>query len=330
MIDRSFDLPLGDPRYGRNHLAPGSIAIEHSYSELASDCLRLDCEVLGPEASPADQRKAANAEVRRLVRQEYGQAALDGFDEHAEPWRANHSSPTWATFLGAAFDQRGLAAVKVYYELGRRREILPSGLRHLARMAKTALPCGLRPALVAIGSNRHRGSKSVYFRPRDDFQLGDLKPMMRRFGIEHQFPSLLATAATLVGPSTTISRHWAMMRLREVDQGFELKLEIGARELPKTAREIQRLIERLLAERPDSQRSLRRWMEAMTPEGYDTPGTISVVSMRVTPRLSARLNVYFCPNGYGLERARITESAVPIGEAESQSAGRSRQPGTDV
>ena len=50
LIDRTFDLPPGDPRYGKNALLPGHLPIEHSFSETARGSLRLDMEPLGPMA----------------------------------------------------------------------------------------------------------------------------------------------------------------------------------------------------------------------------------------------------------------------------------------
>ena len=59
IIDRSFNLPVGDPRYGRNALLPGSLPLEHSFSEAASHALRFDMEPLGPDASPWSRRWAS-------------------------------------------------------------------------------------------------------------------------------------------------------------------------------------------------------------------------------------------------------------------------------
>src|SRR5260370_7712510 len=52
MIDRSFDLPLGDPRYAKNELTPGSFPLEHSFSEMMGNAPRLALEPLGPQPPP--------------------------------------------------------------------------------------------------------------------------------------------------------------------------------------------------------------------------------------------------------------------------------------
>ena len=80
MIDRSFDLPLGDPRYGKNELTPGSFPLEHSFSEMMGNSLRLDMEPLGPQASPSARQQEAGREMRRLVQSTFGRPALAWFD----------------------------------------------------------------------------------------------------------------------------------------------------------------------------------------------------------------------------------------------------------
>src|SRR6266508_2153882 len=87
LLDRSFELPLGDPRYGKNALAPGCLPMEHSFSETAAGSLRLDLEPLGPAASPLGRRQEASREMRRLVNSAYGRNALSWFDERSEPFR---------------------------------------------------------------------------------------------------------------------------------------------------------------------------------------------------------------------------------------------------
>ena len=52
LLDRSFELPAGDPRYGNNALLPGHLPLEHSFSETAQGALRLDFEPLGPLITP--------------------------------------------------------------------------------------------------------------------------------------------------------------------------------------------------------------------------------------------------------------------------------------
>src|SRR5262245_12693513 len=89
LIDRSFDLPLGDPRYGHNELTPGHMPLEHSFSEMAGTALRLDMEPLGPQASPHARQQEASREMRRVVQSSLGEGALRWFDERSEQWRGN-------------------------------------------------------------------------------------------------------------------------------------------------------------------------------------------------------------------------------------------------
>src|SRR5688572_25380073 len=87
LLDRSFDLPIGDPRYGNNALMPGAMPLEHYFSEVQAGALRLDMEPLGPNASPLSKRQEASREMRRLVHGAYGKEALTWFDRQSEPFR---------------------------------------------------------------------------------------------------------------------------------------------------------------------------------------------------------------------------------------------------
>ncbi len=300
LFDRTFELPLGDPQYGNNALVPGSLPIEHSYSELAGDTLRFDMEPLGPQASALGRRNEASRELRRLVHTAYGEDALEWFDQRSEPWRGSQipGDANFGAFFGAAFDSDGLQEAKVYYELGPGEiEGLPPNLRHAARLAMQHVP-GLIPLFVSIGCGRHRGVQRVYFTHRGDLRLLDLEPLMHRLGIGHQLPGLLSAVGLILGGRFTIPEGAIVLGLRDTSKGMELKLEILMPGIPEPPREMHGLINMHLAQRPDAQRSFRHWMQAMTPDEYRSPGDISVVSARVTPVTGARLNVYFRPVGY--------------------------------
>ena len=146
LIDRTFDLSLGDPRYGNNSLLPGSLPLEYSFSELSGNALRLDLEPLGPHASPAARRQEASREMRSLVQRYYGRPALHWFDQQSEPWRGSHvnGAARFGAFFGAAYDDAGLQEGKVYYELGH------DGLEGLPPNLPKASPVQVR---YGVGSN---------------------------------------------------------------------------------------------------------------------------------------------------------------------------------
>src|SRR5574338_1559005 len=79
LLDRSFRLPLGDPRYGENVLTPGHFPLEHSFTEVASNSLRLDMEPLGPGATPLSRAQEAGREARRIISGSFGSSALKWF-----------------------------------------------------------------------------------------------------------------------------------------------------------------------------------------------------------------------------------------------------------
>src|SRR5579864_8122807 len=68
LLERTFALPEGDPRYAANSLTPGAAPLEPSFSELEPGVLRFTVEPLGPQAGPMDRRDEATREMRRLVR----------------------------------------------------------------------------------------------------------------------------------------------------------------------------------------------------------------------------------------------------------------------
>ncbi|MEM7307051.1 MAG: hypothetical protein AAF682_10300 [Planctomycetota bacterium] len=306
LLDRTFELPLGDPRYGNNALVPGSMPLEHSFSEVAGQSLRLDLEPLGPGAAPISRRNEANREMRRLVQQSFGKRALDWFDERSEPWRGADlaGNASFGAFFGAGFDGRGLQEAKVYYELGPGQlEELPPNLRHATRTAMASLP-GLQPLFVSVGCGRARGSQRVYFTHRGDLRLLELEPLMNRLGIGRQLPSLLTSIGLVLGGRFVLPEGAVVLGLRDTSKGMEMKLEILLSGVSDPPREMHGLIKMHLAQRPESHRAFQQWFQAMTPDEFANPGDISVVSARVTPAAGARLSVYFRPVGYDAAPSR--------------------------
>ncbi|MGE5047951.1 MAG: hypothetical protein ACM3PC_05245 [Deltaproteobacteria bacterium] len=309
LLDRSFELPAGDPRYGRNSLAPGSMPIEHSFSELASGTLRLDMEPLGPLATPASRQQEVSREMRRLVQQNYGRQALAWFDERSEPWRSGriNGAARFGAWFGAGFDEGGLHEAKVYYELpDGGLDDLPPNLQHASRVAMACLP-RLQPIFTSIAAGRAQGAQRIYFFHRGDLRLLDLEPLMNRLGIGHQLPGLLTAVGLILGGRFTLPEGSVVLALRETSRGMEMKLEILLPGIADPPREMHGLIQMHLAQRPDSQRALRNWIQAMSlDDGAETCGQISVVSVRVSPQVGSRLTLYFRPTGYerGPSRSR--------------------------
>ncbi len=300
LIDRTFDLPLGDPRYGSNALAPGRVPLEHSFSELAANALRLALEPLGPTASPMARRNEAGREMRRLVQGTYGGPALEWFDERSEPFRGGQiaGDARFGAWFGAAFDESGMSEAKVYYELGRDGlAALPPNLQHAGQIAMSCLP-GLVPVFTSIACGRTQGSQRLYFLHRGELKLLDLEPLMHRLGIGHQLPSLLGAVGLILGGRFVLPDGGALLGLRDTSRGIELKLELLVPLIPDPPEQMPELIQLHLGQRPESQRAFRHWVQAMTPDAFGVPGRLSVVSVRVSPRVGSRLSLYFHPVGY--------------------------------
>jgi hypothetical protein len=300
LLDRSFELPLGDPRYGNNALAPGCLPLEHSFSELAAGSLRVDLEPLGPTASPIGRRQEASREMRRLVNASFGEGALGWFDQRSEPFRGGQipGNARFGAWFGGAWDEAGLQEAKVYYELGPDQlGDLPPNLQHAAQVAMSCLP-GLVPIFTAIAAGRSQGSQRLYFFHRGALRLLDLEPMMHRLGIGHQLPSLLGAVGLILGGRFVLPEGAAILGLRDTSRGMELKLELLVPAIPDPPEQMGELIQMHMGQRPESQRAFRHWMQAMTPDAYGAPGRLSVVSVRVNPQMGSRLSLYFHPVGY--------------------------------
>jgi hypothetical protein len=312
LIDRSFELPIGDPRYRRNHLTPGSMPLEHSFTETAANALRLDMQPLGPEASPHARQQEAGREMRRIVGDSFGHGALRWFDERSEAWRGSRidSRSRFGAWFGAGFDEAGVQEAKVYYETGPDQlDQLPPNLQHAARVAMACLP-GLVPIFTSIACGRARGAQRLYFFHRGDLRLLDLESLLQRLGIGHQLPGLLSSVGLVLGGRFVLPEGSVILGLRDTQRGLELKLDVLVAGVPDPPEQMHGLIQMLLAERPQMRRALDQWMQAMTPDEFKTPGDISVVSFRVRPDLPSRLSVYLRPVGYDAAPTR-SRSAAP-------------------
>jgi hypothetical protein len=311
LLDRTFELPIGDPRYGNNALLPGYLPLETSFSETARDALRLDMEPLGPLATPHSRVHEVSRETRRLVASQYGNGALRWFDERSEPFRGSrlHGGARFGAWFGAAFDQQGLQETKVYYELGPSGvDELPPTLRHVCRVAQACLP-RLVPIFTSISCNRSQGNQRVYFYHQGDLRLLDLEPLMHQLGIGHQLPSILTAVGLILGGRFVLPEGSVVIALRDTGKGIEMKVEILLPSVPDPPREMHGLIQLHLSQRPDSQQALEQWLRAMAPEEQRSVGDMTVVSVRVTPSTGARLTLYFRPSGYEQTSSRSREGA---------------------
>src|SRR5436309_12294030 len=81
LLDKTFSLPAGDPRYAANSLTPGAAPLEPSFSETEPRVLRFTLKPLGPCAGSVDRRDESTREMLRLATDFFGREALHWFDE---------------------------------------------------------------------------------------------------------------------------------------------------------------------------------------------------------------------------------------------------------
>ena len=297
LIDRTFRLPDDDVSYARNALTPGAVPYEPSFSETEPDTLRFTIEPRGPGAPPVARRDEATREMRRLVQPVFGREALRWFDSRSEEWRGfgGLGWMNYGAWFGSAFDEDGLYAAKIYYELlPTQIEALSPGLSMLTRQVMAEMP-SLMPIFTSIGCKRESGSQRVTFLHRGKLAVSALGPMMNRLGIGHQLPSLMRIVGVALGGRFELPDGGVLVGVRETADGAELKLEILLAAIPDLPARFLDLLKLGLAERPRQLAALSRWLEAFGMEEAREQGHFSVLSIRVNPNSPARISLYVRP-----------------------------------
>lgn len=297
LIERTFYRPDDDLAYADNRLSPGAVPFEPSFSEAEPDTLRFTIEPLGPGASPLARRDEATREMRRLVAPFFGREALHWFDERSEEWRGfgGLGWMNYGAWFGSAFDEDGLYAAKIYYELAPKQiDALAPRLARLTRMAMAEMP-SLSPIFTSIGCKKDAGSQRVTFLHRGPLALTALGPLMNRLGIGHQLPSLMRVVGVALGGRFELPNGGVLVGLRDTAEGVELKLEILLAALPDLPARFLDLLRLGLAERPRQVAALERWLAAFGVDDASEQGHFSVLSVRVTPRSPARISLYVRP-----------------------------------
>ena len=312
LIDRTFSRRDDDAAYADNRLAPGAVPYEPSFSEAEPNFLRFTIEPLGPGASPVSRRDEATREMRRLVGPLFGNDALRWFDSRSEEWRGfgGLGWMNYGAWFGSAFDEDGLYAAKVYYELlPSQIEALSPGLARLTRHVMDEMP-GLMPIFTSIGCKRDAGSQRVTFLHRGALALSALGPLMNRLGIGHQLPSLMRAVGVALGGRFELPNGGVLIGVRETPEGVELKLEALLSALPDLPARFLDLLRLGLAERPRQIAALDRWLGAFGVGDANEPGQFSVLSVRVTPKSAARISLYVRPIEFELREQLEEQRAL--------------------
>lgn len=297
LLDRTFELPEGDPRYARNSLMPGAAPLEPSFSEREPQALRFTLQPLGPQSSPTDRRAEATREMRRLVGSQFGPRALHWFDERSEQWRGmgSRAGLDYGAFFGSGYDGQGLQSSKIYYELTPGQV---SGFPHMLDGVvrdTTNLVQGLQPLFTTITCRRRSGHQRATFLHRGPLKLSELQPLCERLGLSHQLPSLMRVLGLTLGGRFELPADSTVVAVGSSDDGPELKVEVLLGRLPDVPESFFQLLQMGLAERPKELRALSRWLQAFSPGDDGWPGNPSVLSVRVSRQRSATVTLYLRP-----------------------------------
>src|SRR5262245_31528337 len=228
LLERTFSLPEGDPRYANNALTPGAAPLEPSYSELQPGTLRFNLQPLGPDASGTDRRDEATREMRRLVDIFFGREALRWFDEESEPWRGlgTGSNLTYGAFFGTSYDRDGLYDSKVYYEAGPGTiHSLPASLFGLVSTTLTVMP-QLRPLFTTIAAGRDLGSQRITFAHRQPLRVADLQPLLDALGLGHRMPGLLQILGLALGGRFDLPQNSTLIGVGLAPDGPEIEVYV--------------------------------------------------------------------------------------------------------
>lgn len=248
---------------------------------------------LANPGSPEDRASIATQAMEEMTGRNFGSQALNWFQAQS---RGADSGAVESGMFGSSFDRSGPTEAMVAYRWGPGTlEGLPAGLYELALVSMQALP-GLRPAISTIRCGRTSGSQQMSFEVSGPLPLTDLKPLMDRLGLGQQHASLTSACAFILGARFTLPPDAAMITLRPTRVGVELRLDINLELIPDLPPQLLGLLQLQLAERPRSLRALDRWLAALTPDGYDGPGSFSVLSVLVRPDLPARVALYLRPS----------------------------------
>jgi hypothetical protein len=320
LIQRTFPLPAGDPRYAANTLTPGAAPLEPSFSEQDSNALRFTIEPLGPEASPVARRDEGTREMRRLVGPLFGAQALRWFDQRSEEWRSRNGtgSLNYGAFFGTSYDQNGLRASKIYYEMSPGQiNALPVTLANLTRLATEAMPA-LWPLFTSITCREDSGSQRTTFLHRGPLRLNALTPLMERLGLSHQLPGLMQLFGLALGGRFELPEQSVLLGLGETPEGPELELYVMLGMLPDLPPKFLDLLALGLSERPRELKALGRWLRAFTPEKQDWPGNFSILSVRTTPRSAPRVSLYLRPIEFEIGQRLDDIPAINFDEEEEE------------
>ncbi len=276
-------------------------------------------EPLGHGANHADQKDLATAATRSVIAADMGAEAANWFDARTEPFRARHTS--FNTAFGANFatavDGHGVVEASATYGWGPdMTSHFPDTIIQMVNIAQQALPV-LVPFYTTIRCGRAAGGQQITFDISREISFEDLKPLMLAFGLEQRHGGLTTLGAYTLGARYKLPARSSTLTLLRSGDKIEMRLDINLDALPDAPQVLLPLLRLPMGERPTSQASFDRWLTALTPDGYNGPGSVTVLSIRVRSDMPARLAVFLRPIGFeqseGVEITPALETAA-VGE----------------
>jgi hypothetical protein len=305
LLDGALPMPSGDPAYRSRR------AFEPRFSETSSGSLAFSVQV--PENGPAGSGgvSAASREVRHLLGSNFGRQALLWFDRNTDRPRSMASDGDSATVV-SAFDRDGFREAQVTYLWGPWfTDGLPPLARKVGETVLTTVP-GAEPAFTTVRAARQSGSQAMTFRLTSELPLASLRPMMDQLGLGQQHQSLMTAVAFALGARYTLPAGCCLLTFRPMRHGIELRLDVDLELVPDLPDNIADLLALELSERPRSLHALEHWVAAFSPEGEESPGSLSVLSVTVRPDMAARLSLHIRPRVVS-DAAPSEPEPVPVG-----------------
>jgi len=297
IIEDSFAYPLGDRRYAHSHLTPGAPGWLPEFATARPKSLSFSLEPLGPDASGADRRDMATREMRRLVHDNFGGAALNWIDKATEGERgiARPQQLNYGAFFGSSFDSGGLQAATVTYEGGNGN--LGAVNPHLARLIGSAMSTmpGLRPVFTTLVAGRDYGSQWVTFLLTNGFRLSEMQPMLDELGLGERLANILQVVGVALGGRFDLPPGSTLVAFGRGPEGPELELQIMLDAIPDVPPNFLQLLTMNLRERPRELGALERFLEAFTPDDNVWPGRFSILGIRIGPNGPPKVSLFLRP-----------------------------------
>jgi hypothetical protein len=320
-LDEQLDVPYGEPT--------DDTPLSTHFSEQTPEHLNFVMRATGQGVTGADRIASASHAMSHVVDRHFGRAARHWLDNQLEPIRSqdNSRSASWGAAFGSAFDRAGLAESYVHCEWGPGlMDALPGPLHRIARLALEAMP-GLRPVIMSVRCGRAAGAQQLSFESERPMSLPALQPLMDQLGLAHRHAGLMSAVAFILGARFVLPAEAAMVTLRPLRQGVEMRLDVSLDAIPDLPSQLMALTRLQMSERPRSVHGMDRWLTALTPDGYPGPGTVSVLSVWVRPDLPARVALYLRPASLdprleGLRQRRPAQEPAPAPRVPDTVAGQ--------